>query len=143
MSWMVGERYSDVASRPTLGRRAVRPSVARLQSPGAGSGLETKRSALGTHLSVDTYEHTRRLHCCTAAVSQKKCSKKWNTKYQDRFALAHLLVTSLCRQTRGSQPRLARLDLTRRAAHPTRLLAAPNQKNSSWSQRLLESLHTQ
>ena len=58
MSWMVTKRFSDVASRPTLERRAARPSVARLQSPGAGSGLETKRSALGTHLSVDTYEYS-------------------------------------------------------------------------------------
>ena len=33
--------------------------MARLQSPGAGSGLETKRNALGTHLSVDTYEYSK------------------------------------------------------------------------------------
>ena len=58
MSWIVTQLCSDVASRPTLGRRAARPSVARLQSPGAGSGLETKRSALGTHLFADTYEYT-------------------------------------------------------------------------------------
>ena len=35
--------------------RSARLSVAKLQSAGAGSGLETKRSALGAHLFVDTY----------------------------------------------------------------------------------------
>ena len=55
MSWMATQLYSGVASRPTRGRRATRLSVARLQSAGAGSGLGTKRSALGAHLSVDTY----------------------------------------------------------------------------------------
>ena len=43
MSWMVTQLYSDVASRPTRGRSL---SVTRLQSVGAGSGLETNRSAL-------------------------------------------------------------------------------------------------
>ena len=47
--------YSDAASRPTRGRRAARLSVARLQSAAAASGLETKRSALGGYLSIDTY----------------------------------------------------------------------------------------
>ena len=55
MSWMVTQLYSDVASRPTLGRRAARLSAARLQSAGAGSGEDTKRSALSAHLSMDTY----------------------------------------------------------------------------------------
>ena len=57
MSWMVTQLYSVVASRPTRGQRAAHLSVARLQqqSSGAGLGLETKRSALGVHLSVDTY----------------------------------------------------------------------------------------
>ena len=55
MSWMMTQLCSDVASRPTRSRRATRLSVARLQSTGAGSGLETKRPALGAHLSVDTY----------------------------------------------------------------------------------------
>ena len=57
MSWMVTQLYSVVASRPTLGPRAAHLSVARPQqkSAGAGLGLETKRSALGAHLSVDTY----------------------------------------------------------------------------------------
>ena len=41
------QRYSDVASHPTRSRRAARLPVVRLQSAGAGSGLETKRSALG------------------------------------------------------------------------------------------------
>ena len=46
---------SDVASHPPRSRQAARLSVAKLQSAGAGSGLEAKRSALGAHLSVDTY----------------------------------------------------------------------------------------
>ena len=45
--------YSDVVSPPTHGRRVALFSVARLQSAGAGSGLETKRSALGAHVSVN------------------------------------------------------------------------------------------
>ena len=55
MSWIVTQLYSDVASRPTRDRRAARVSVARLQSAGAGSSLETKRSALVEDLSVDIY----------------------------------------------------------------------------------------
>ena len=47
--------YSDVASRSTRGRRAARLTVARLQPVAADSGLESKRSAFGAHLSVDTY----------------------------------------------------------------------------------------
>ena len=39
----------------------VRLSVARLQSVGAGSDLETKRSALGSSLSVETYSYHRLL----------------------------------------------------------------------------------
>ena len=47
--------YSDVALRPTRSGWAARLSVARLQSGGEGLGLDTKGSALGVHLSVDTY----------------------------------------------------------------------------------------
>ena len=60
LSWIVRQLYSDLASRLTRGRRAgggqrvAHPSVARRQSAGAVSGLETKRSALVTHLSVNT-----------------------------------------------------------------------------------------
>ena len=56
--WMVTQLYSEVASHPARNRRAARLSVARLQSVGAGSGLETKKSSLGAHLSVDTYSQT-------------------------------------------------------------------------------------
>ena len=57
MSRLVSQLYSVVASRLTRGQRAAHPPVAKLQqqSTGAGLGLETKRSALGAHLSVDTY----------------------------------------------------------------------------------------
>ena len=44
---------SGVASRPET--RSARLSVAKLQSAGAGSGRETKSSALSAHLSVDAY----------------------------------------------------------------------------------------
>ena len=64
-----------------------------------------------------------------------------NTKYQERLTLAHSHSKVVHRQTRGSQPWLRRLGPTRSAAHPTRLFAAPDHKNSSWSPRLLESLH--
>ena len=56
MSWVVTQLYSDVASR--LVAQAARLSVARIQSPAADSGLETNISALGTHLSEDTYEYS-------------------------------------------------------------------------------------
>ena len=56
MSWMVTQLYSVVASHPTRGQRVAHLSMTRLQqSAGAGSGLETKRSALGAHLSAVTY----------------------------------------------------------------------------------------
>ena len=55
---------SDIASHPTSSRRAARLSEARLQSVDAGSGLGTKRSAFGAHLSVGTYSYT-----AAAAVS--------------------------------------------------------------------------
>ena len=59
-------------------------SMARLQSPGTGSGLETKRSALDACISVDTYSYQR---------SRQLSSKQWvsllgseffsqNTRYQ-------------------------------------------------------------
>ena len=70
MSWMVTQLYSDVASRPTRGRRAAHLSVARLQSAAAGSNLlEAKRSVLGAHFSVDTYSETRT--AVTAAVAKQ------------------------------------------------------------------------
>ena len=55
MSWMVTQLDSDVTSRPMRSRRAARLSVVRLLSVGAGSGLDTKRSTLGAHVSVDRY----------------------------------------------------------------------------------------
>ena len=94
--------YSDVVSPPTHGRRVALFSVARLQSAGAGSGLETKRSALGAHLSVDTYSQT------TAAVSH--IVKYKLPRHVD--AINSALGTSLRRQTEGSQPWLGRLGPT-------------------------------
>ena len=55
MAWIVTQGDSDVALRPTRSRRAAGPSVAKLQSGGAGSDLDVKRSALGAHFSVDMY----------------------------------------------------------------------------------------
>ena len=55
VSTTIDELYSDVAAPPRRDRRSARLSVTRLLSAGAGSGLETKSSALGAHLSVDTY----------------------------------------------------------------------------------------
>ena len=59
MSWMVIELYSDVVSRPTLGRRggASLRGLPTVAWRGLGP-IDTKRSALGTHLSVDTYEYS-------------------------------------------------------------------------------------
>ena len=55
----IDELDGDTAgSHLTCSRRAARPSVARLQSAGADSGLETKRNELGAHLSVDTCSKT-------------------------------------------------------------------------------------
>ena len=70
MSWMATQLDSDVASRPTRSRRAARLCVARLQSAGAGSGLDTKRSALVAHLSViyvlvDYSSSSSKSHCVT------------------------------------------------------------------------------
>ena len=67
MSWMVTERYSDVASCPTRGRRAALLSVARLQSAGVGSGLETKRRARGEVLA--DYSSLEASAATAAAVS--------------------------------------------------------------------------
>ena len=50
---MVTQLYGDVASRPTRSQRAARLFVARLQPDGAGLGVETKRCALGPHLSLE------------------------------------------------------------------------------------------
>ena len=83
MSWKVTQLYSGVASSRTLGRRAARPFVARRQSPGAGSDLETKISALGRHLSVDTYEYLY-VDCCPAEQQQQSVTT-WNPKYQNRW----------------------------------------------------------
>ena len=55
MNWIVTQLDGDVATHRTHSRRAASLSEARLESAGTGSGLETKRSALGAHLSVDTY----------------------------------------------------------------------------------------
>ena len=67
MIWIVTQLYSVVASRPTRGQPAARLSVARLQSargpflPGQtavgwrGFGPRDQESALGAHLSEDTY----------------------------------------------------------------------------------------
>ena len=81
---------------------------------------------------------TRGLHCCTAAGT---ASPKMEHIIQRQVG-SGALATSLCRHTRGSQPWLAGLGPTRRTAHPARLFAAPTHNNSSWSRRLLESLHT-
>ena len=140
MSWMVTPLYSDVASRPPPGRPAARLSVARLQSAGADSGLETKSTALGARTSP--WIRTRRLHCCTAAAAAAAVSHKMEHKIPRQVG-SSALATSLCRQTRGSQPWLGRLGPTRSAAHPARLFAAPDHNNSSWSRRLLESVHAQ
>ena len=56
MSWRVTQPYGDVAaSRPTCSRWVARLSLVRIQSAGAGTSLETTRSALGAHLSAVTY----------------------------------------------------------------------------------------
>ena len=68
MDWMVTQLYSDVDSHQTHSRRAARLSVARLQSAGADSGLETQKSALAP-LSVI---RTRRLQ-------QQQSVTLWNT----------------------------------------------------------------
>ena len=79
MSWMVTQLYSVIASCPTRGQRAAHLSVAKLQqSAGAGLGLETKRSALGAHLSVDMYSQT------TAAATQQQHQQQQQQKQQQQ-----------------------------------------------------------
>ena len=133
MSWVVTQPDSDVASRPTQRRRAAHPSLARPQSPGAGSGLDTKRSALGAYLSVDTYS-TAAAAAVSRIVSQFKIPRQIGSS---------ALGTPPRRQTRGRQLGLGRSDPTRSAAHPARLFAAPDRINSRPSWRLLLSLHAQ
>ena len=82
MSWMVTQLYRDVASHPTRSRPAARLSVARPQSAGAGSALETKRGAIDAHLSVDTI--------CRLQQQQKSVTLCLKTKYYDRLThVAH------------------------------------------------------
>ena len=101
-SWMVTQLGADVASRRTRSQWAAHFSMARLQSAGAGSGLDT----LGAPLSVDTYS------TAAAAAVRRIVSKYKIPRQVDSSALG----TSLRRQTRGTQPGLERLDPTRSAA---------------------------
>ena len=140
MSWMVTERYSDVASCPTLGRWAARPSLARTTVAWRGLGprdqeKRTRHAPLGGYVRV-LVDYTA-VTCTAAAISHKIEHKT------PRWVGSGAFATSPCRQTRDSWSWLVRLDPTRRAAHPSRLFAAPNLINSSWSRRLLESLRTQ
>ena len=87
-------RLNSVASHPTRRRRSARLSVARLQSADPGSNPETRRSALGARLSVDTYSQTT-----TTAVSQSviqsvnvlgsDASLRQNAKCPNRLTLAY------------------------------------------------------
>ena len=101
----------------------------RCLAPDAGSSFETKKSALGACLSVDTYSNNR-LHQLSS--SQSACRERMlyskKTKYQDTLGA---LGTSLRRHIRGSQRGRARLGPTPSAAHLAPLFAAPNH-NSSW-----------
>ena len=56
ISWMAAQQ---VVSRLTRSRQSARLSGAKIQSAGAGPDLETKRSARGACLSVDTYSYHR------------------------------------------------------------------------------------
>ena len=139
MRWMVTQLYSDVASRPTRGRQEARLSVARRKSAGATVGWRglgprdqekrTRRAPLGGYVRVD-YSSS------TAAGSHI-------VKYKiPRQVDSTALGTPLGRQTIGSQRGLGSLGPTRSVVHLMRLFAAPDH-NSSWSRRLLESLHAQ
>ena len=65
-------------------------SAARLQSVGAGSGLQTKRSAPGAHLSVDTYsvDYSSRSSQSVSLLGSHAMLCQ-NTKHQDRLTRAH------------------------------------------------------
>ena len=136
MGWMVAQLCSGVASCPTRRRRAVCLSVARLQSAGAGSGLETKRSEVGAqiflgHVFVDSY----------SSSSSQSLNETQIPRHVDSINSA--VGTSLRRQTKGSQRWLGRLGPTRSEAHPARLFAAADHSNSTRSRRVLEHLHTE
>ena len=106
MSWTGIQLYSDVASRLTPIRRAACPSVARLQSAGAGSILQTKRSLLGANISVDTYSYI-------TATAVNLCQ---NTKYR-RQDNPTALATSNRRQM-GSYAQCSALGASLRGARP-------------------------
>ena len=79
------ERYSDVASCPTLGRWAARPSLARTTVAWRGLGprdqeKRTRHAPLGGYVRV-LVDYT--------AVQQQQSVTKLNTKHQDGLALAH------------------------------------------------------
>ena len=76
ISWMVTQMDSDIASHPTRSRLAAHLPVARLQSAGAGSGLETKRSALGAHPSVDTYSSWTRTAAAVSHIVKYKIPRQ-------------------------------------------------------------------
>ena len=126
MSWVGTRLYIDVAPRPTRSRRLAPLSIARLQSAGAGSGLETKRSALGAHLYVDTYSYTTAPPA--AAVSQSvsvlgsDASLCQNTKYEDVLTRVHSARLFAARP-KAATGALGRLGPTPSALHSARLFA--------------------
>ena len=134
MSRMVTQLHSDVASRPTHNRRAARLSVARLQSAGAGSGLDIKgRTSLRGYVLVG---------CCGSSSSSSSSSQSLVSQHRiPRQVESSALGTSLRRQTRGSKRGLGRLDPTRSAA-PQRV-STRHQTTTAVTRRLLESLHAQ
>ena len=110
----------------------ARLSVARLQSAGVGSGLETKRSILGAHFSVDSYSWTTTAEAAAAVGHIVKYLVLNNTK--TGYLLSTWPVSSPPDQRQST---LARA-LERSAAHPARLFAAAA---GSW--RSLEYLRAQ
>ena len=84
----------------------------------------------------------RRLHCCTVYSSSRSSQSQPSTP-NTKTGGSSALATCLCRQTRDGQPYLERLGPTRSAAHPARLFAAPNHKDSTYlASSLFKSLYT-
>lgn len=118
--------HSGVASRPTRSGRSARLYVVRLQSAGAGLGLEIKRSALDARLSVHKYSKTEQQQSVSVLGSDALLCQ--NTKHYDNLSA---LGTSIRRQNRSSDRELGRLGPTPIAAYSAGLFAAPD--HNCWS----------
>ena len=135
-SWMGTQVYSNVAPRPTRSRQSARLSATRLQSAGAGSGLETRekrtrRAPLRGYVLSSSQAVSQRAGLRCFIVSKHKIPR-----HVDSSALG----TSPRRQTRGCQGGLGRSGPSALGAS---LRGARPRQSTVGLRRPLESLYAQ